>query len=382
MSTGSGVFGWRTRWSAALDAARARRARIWDLNVLAGIPSSYAAPQLEGGAAAELCLLDHSYLDRTRTVAGIAELMDLHRSGRVDFSNKTLLLAAMGLHPIGNDLFTLLGAFRAHHVFFGLWNGLREVVQVANARIANLYYLPVATRLKRVRVRRMPSRPNRRVFVSLGGDDDLDLIRAVIAANPQLEFFVPTVAWEKPGSDKRYADVSIAGANVTPVDCSIVQQDCQPVFSPAYVAAYDSCDIVLLATRSDKMFQMRGGVRVADALYGRKYLVMAENPMCQLLMAQHESTCLVFEHDSAQASEQLQRIGRGGFRVDRNLYEDIRWLTDGEAQLRWMIRAAMGPDAARRSALARRAPLELARRSLFARGRELLEREVAAREAS
>jgi hypothetical protein len=376
------MLGWPTRWTAARDAARARQARIWDLNALTGIPSSYAAPQLEGGPAAELCLLDHSYLDRGRTLAGIAELMDLHRSGRVDFSNKTLLLAAMGLHPIRDELYALLGAFREHHVFFGLWNGLQEVVQLADAPIANLYYLPVATRLKRVRRRRVPSHPNTRVFVSLGGDDDLDLIRAVIAANPQYQFFVPTVAWEKPGSEKRYVDVAIACANATPVDCSIVQRDSQPLFSPAYAAAYDSCDVVLLATRRDKMFQMRGGVRVADALYGRKYLVMAENPMCQLLMAQHERTCLVFEHDSAQATEHLRRIGRGGFRVDRTLYEEIRPLTDGEMQLRWMIRAALRPDAARESALARRAPLELARQSLFARGRELLEREVRAQQAS
>lgn len=376
------MLGWRTRWNAARDAARARQTRIWDLNALGGIPSSYAAPQLEGGAAAELCLLDHSYLDRARTVAGIAELLDLHRSGRVDFSSKTLLLAAMGLHPIRDELYELLGAFRTHHVFFGLWNGLQEVVQLADAPIANLYYLPVATRLRRVRVRRVPSRPNKRVFVSLGGDDDLDLLRTVIAANPQYQFFVPTVAWEKPGSEKRYVDVTVACANATPVDCSIVQRDSQPVFSPAYGAAYDSCDIVLLATRRDKMFQMRGGVRVADALYGRKYLVMAESPMCQLLMAQHERTCLVFEHDPVQASEHLRRIGRRGFQVDRTIYEEIRALTDAEEQLCWMIGVAQRPDAARESALARRAPLELARQTLFARGRELLEREVSARQAS
>jgi hypothetical protein len=127
---------------------------------------------------------------------------------------------------------------------------------------------------------------------------------------------------------------------------------------------------------------MRGGVRVADALYGRKYLVMAESPMCQLLMAQHERTCLVFEHDPAQASEHLRRIGRGGFQVDRPVYEEIRALTDAEEQLRWMIGVAQRPEAARESALARRAPLELARKTLFARGRELLEREVRAQQAS
>ncbi len=368
------------RWRTRFRAARARHTRLWDLNVLAGIPSSYAAPRPGGGPSADLCLLDHSYLDRARTLAGIAELLSAYRSERVDFSNKTLLLAAMGLHPIRDDLFALLGAFREHHVFFGLWNGLREIVQLADAPIANLYYLPVATRLKRVRTRRVPARPNARVFVSLGGDDDLDLVRTVVAANPQLQFFVPSVAWEKPGSEKRYFDVAIPGANVTTVDCSIVQRDLQPVFSPAYAAAFDACDVVLIATRMDKMMQMRGGVRVADALYARKYLVMTESPMCQLLMAQHERTCLVFEHDSREASEHLRRIARGGFQVDRNVYEEIRTLTEHEAQLRWMISAALRPDAARASALARPAPLESARRSLFARGRALLEREVSARD--
>jgi hypothetical protein len=378
------VAGWRSRRRAARDAVGAQRTPVWDLNALTGIPSSYAAPQLSGGPAAQLCLLDHSYLDRGRTLSGVAELLELHRSGRVDFSNKTLLLAAMGLHPIANELFRLLGAFGTHHVFFGLWNGLHEVVQlaeaIAEARLANLYYLPVATRLKRVRMRHVPRRPNTRVFVSLGGDDDLDLIRAVIAANSRMQFFVPTVAWQKPGSEKRYIDVAIDAANVTPVDCSIVQRDSQPVFSPAYAGAYDSCDVVLIATRGDKMFQMRGGVRVADALYARKYLVMAENPMCQLLMAQHERTCLVFEHDPAQASEQLRRVVGGGFRIDRNVYEEIRRVTDAEGQLRWMIGAALRPDAARESPLARPAPLDIAPQSLFPRGREFLAREVNARQ--
>jgi hypothetical protein len=375
------VAEWSARRRAARAAAHAPRVPVWDLNALAGIPSSHAAPALGDEPAAELCLLDHSYLDRERTLAGMALLMDLCRSGRADFSTKTLLLAAGGLHPIGDDLFGLLGAFRTHHVFFGCWNGLHEIVQLDEARLRSLYYMPVASRLQRVRRRRVPRRPHPRVFVSLGGDDDLDLVRAVVAATPELRFFVPTVAWEKPGSEKRYAEVAIAGANVTPVDCSVVRRDGQPVFSPAYTAAYDACDVVLLATRRDKMFQMRGGVRVADALYGRKLLVMAENPMCQLLMAQHERTCLVFEHDAAQASEQLRRVARGGFAVDPSAYEEIRGLTDSGAQLRWMIAAALHPETARASALARPAPLALARRALLARGREFLEREVAARAA-
>jgi hypothetical protein len=47
-----------------------------------------------------------------------------------------------------------------------------------------------------------------------------------------------------------------------------------------------------------------------------------------------------------------------------------------------MISAALRPDAARASTLARRAPLESAQRSLFTRGQALLEREVAARDGA
>jgi hypothetical protein len=109
---------------------------------------------------------------------------------------------------------------------------------------------------------------------------------------------------------------------------------------------------------------------------------MAESPLCQLLMAQHERTCLVFAHDPAEAGAHLRRIVGGDFQVDRGVYEEIRCLTESAAQLRWMIGAALRPEAARASALARRDPLAVARRSLFARGRELLEREVRARPSS
>jgi len=368
------LAGWPARWSDALiDRVRGRR--ILDLNALAGVPRSHPALRLSGGASADVCLLEYNYIDRERSVAGVARLLDLDRTGQVDWSTKTLLLAAKGLHPVGDELVALLGRFREHHVFFGLWNGLREIVELANAPVRNLYYFPVATKLKRVRASAVPVRANGRVFVSLGGDDDLELIGAVVAANPDLEFRVPGVAWAK-GSGKRYVDVRLPHRNATPVDCSVVQESGHPVFSPAYVAAYDACDTVLIATSADKMFQMRGGVRIADALYARKHVVMAENAMCQLLMAQHERTCLVFEHDAAHATEHLRRIHAGRFAVDRELYEEIRGLVLEDAQLRCMLRAAAEPDAVRRSVIACPDPLPHARGMLFARGRALLEREV------
>src|SRR5262249_18338609 len=160
-----------------------------------------------------------------------------------------------------------------------------------------------------------------RVFVSLGGDDDLDLIRAVIEQCPQWHFCVPNVSWGKRGSQKRYFDVQVAAANVTAVDCSAVGETQRQTFSAAYRAAYDSCDVVLIANVVDRLLQMRGGLRFADALHARKHIVITENPMCQLLMAQHEKTCLVAEHDPASVAAQLRRLCAGGFQVDEPLYE-------------------------------------------------------------
>ena len=59
------------------------------------------------------------------------------------------------------------------------------------------------------------------------------------------------------------------------------------------------------------MFQRRGGVRLADAMFARKHIVMAENAPAQLLMAQHERTCLVAEHAAQSIVEQLQRVVGG-----------------------------------------------------------------------
>jgi hypothetical protein len=199
---------------------------------------------------------------------------------------------------------------------------VREVVELADARIDRLYYLPVTSRLRRVVADRIPTQPNERVFVSLGGDDDLDLVARTVAAAPHLHFCVPTVSWEKPGSEKRFVDVRISAPNVTAVDCADVHRTRQMTFTPAYRGALDSCDTVLIATRAEKMFQMRGGVRIADALFARKHIVMAENAPAQLLMAQHQRTCLVAEHAAQSIADQLQRVVGGSFSPDISLYEN------------------------------------------------------------
>lgn len=352
--------------------------RVFVLNALVDIPSSYPLARWAGEADADPYVLDYNYIDRARARAGVAALLAAHAGGQLDAAHHTLVLNAKGLHPCGGELAALARAFARHHVFFELWNGLREVVELAAARFPDLYFLPVMNRLGQVDGPRVPAHPNRRVFVSLGGDDDLDLIAQVVAAHPQLHFCVPDTCWQKPGSEKVWTDVRLPAANVTAVDCAAIRH--APLgFSPAYRAAYASCDTVLIATRAERMQQMRGGVRLADALYARKHIVVTENPLCQLLMAQHERTCLVAEHDAAAVAAHLDRIAAGAFTPDAALCEPIRRLTVETDRFAWMIDAARRPDEARRSPFAQAEdPVARARRCLFARGRALLEAEVAA----
>lgn len=325
--------------------------RIFVLNALLGVPTTYPTGPYEGGPEAALYLFDYNYEDQSGTL--FARLAAARAAQRLDFSTKTLLLAARGLHPGGDELIALAREFRAHHVFFELWNGMDELRRLCDGRIANLYFLPVTTLLRQPGPARLAAVPNRRVFVSLGGDDDLDLIRQVVARCPDLHFCVPDVSWEKTASDKRYVDVEIPGTNVTMVDCSAVRQGRQLAFSPAYRAAYDACDTVLITNVPDRLYQMRGGVRFADALHARKRIVITENPMCQLLMAQHEQTCLVAAHDPARVAERLLEICDGRVRLDEHVYEAMRGLTVDEHKLRWMLDAATDPDTARGSVFAR-----------------------------
>ena len=350
---------------------------VFVLNTLLGMPTTFPTKPYEGGPESELYLFEYNYMDRAKALASIANLEEVRREQNLDFASKTLLLAAKGLHPLNEQLLDLGRRFRAHHVFFELWNGLKEVVALAHARPEHLYFLPVTSRLRDVGSPRVPSSPNQNVFVSLGGDDDLDVIRQVIARCPQLHFFLPTVSWAKPGSDKRFLDVQLPSANVTAVDCSAVKATQQLSFSPEYRAAYGSCDTVLIATTADKMFQLRGGVRFADALHARKHIVITENPMCQLLMAEHERTCLVAEHHPDAIAAQLTRVCTGGFQVAESLYEEIRRLTLDPSKLSWMVEAGRAPEVAGRSVFARGSDLlEVAERSLFQRGRRLLDREI------
>lgn len=363
--------------AAAFFPRRTNVPKIFVLNTLLGMPTSFPTERYEGGPESETYLFEYNYIDRARASASVAKLDEVRREGRLDFASKTLLLAAKGLHPLGDELLRLGREFRRHHVFFELWNGLKEVAELAEARVENLYFLPVTARLTDVSAARVPPSPNENVFVSLGGDDDLDLIRRVIARCPQLHFFVPTVSWSKPGSDKCFFHVNLPAANVTSVDCSPVQETRQLSFSPGYRAAYVACDTVLIATTAEKMFQLRGGVRFADAIRARKQIVITENPMCQLLMADHERTCLVAEHDAERVAAHLMRARSGDFRIAEAIYEQIRDLTLEPSKLSWMIEAGRAPQLARRSIFARGDDLlERARRSLFQEGRTLLEREV------
>src|SRR5262245_25356186 len=95
-----------------------------------------------GTADCPLYLLDFNYADRRKTASCFTEIAQARARYGLDFSTKTLVLAAKGLHPSGPELFALVREFRAHHVFFELWNGLREVVELANAKVENVYYLP------------------------------------------------------------------------------------------------------------------------------------------------------------------------------------------------------------------------------------------------
>lgn len=368
------ITDWLNRGRAAPEPTRGPP--LFVLNPLIDMPTSHAAARHQGGRDAELYFLDYNYLQQASTAACLTRLAQVRADQDLDFSSKTLVLAAKGLHPANQQLLELVREFRQHHLFFELWNGLKEVVLLANARLEHLYFLPVAARLSRPATP-MPTRPNQRVFVSLGGDDDLDLIRRTIARCPHLQFFVPDVSWAKPQSEKEFFDVAIQADNVTAVDCAAVRRDRQLTFSAHYESAYDACDTVLIATVAEKMLQMRGGVRLADALRAHKHVVMAENPLCQLVMAQHEQTCLVATHDADSVAAHLTRICAGGFQVVESRYEAVRQLMTEENKLPWMLEATADPETARRSVFARGEDLlEVTRRSLFARGREVLEREV------
>jgi hypothetical protein len=275
----------------------------------------------------------------------------------LDFGSKSLLLSACGLGPDPDALLAFAREFGEQHVFFELWNAEWEVATLRSARLANLYFLPVTAALDLVYPARMTARPNRRVFVSLGGDDDLELLQEVIRRRDDAHVFVPDRAWHKPSFGKVEFPVRMEGRNVTRVACWGALRFGQ--FTLAYRRAFAGCDTVLIATRAAERHRMRAGIRVADALAARKRLVMAQNTMCELLMAQHERTALVAPHDAIALADALGRALEGTFRPQRGLSDEIRRLTRDERKVAWMIDAARSPEKARGSPF-RRDPDRLA----------------------
>jgi hypothetical protein len=124
-------------------------------------------------------------------------------------------------------------------------------------------------------------------------------------------------------------------------------------FSLDYRLKFAGCDTILIATVASKRDRMRGGVRVADAIAAGKRLVLAENPMCEVLMAQHERTCLVSRHDAYDLASSLERFLDGTFDVDPALYDEVRQLTRISKKLSWIMSVPSELRAARASAFFR-----------------------------
>ena len=334
------------RGAAAVTPRRFPRVAL--LNAAIGLPSRYKARHFAPGLDVDTYFLDFCYLKGRRPDAVLDDIDGFRRIRGLRFEDKTLLLAAGGLDPHGPALLRLAKQFGRHRVFFELWNGPGEVADLVRERPDELFFLPVSAHLNiGPKARPLTAPANRNVFVSLGGDDDLDLIREVVRARRDLRFYVPNLSWTKEESARREIHTPIAEPSVTSVWCHPAPGREPLVWS--YRVAYAACDTVLLITRSAKLRQMRGGIRVADAIRNRKRLILTHNPMCELLMAAHERTCLVAESSVASVSEALDRTVDGRFRVDEVLFEAIRALTTDEAKLDWMMKVGGDPSAARHS---------------------------------
>jgi hypothetical protein len=346
----------------AAQGVTARRApRFPDvalLNDAIGLPSLHRSRRFAGRLDVAVYFLDFDYADRQRAGACLAEIERVRKTQRLRFEDKTLLLAARGLDPHGAALLRFAKQFRRHHVFFELWNRPIEVADLASERPDDLYFLPVTAHLNLGwTAKPLGAIPNRNVFVSLGGDDDLDLVREIIRRRRDLSFYVPDRSWSKDEAGQRDVDVSVTEPNAVRVRCyrpNALRRWLTPnrpnrLFSLAYRHAYAKCDTVLVATRAARLRQMRGGIRVADAIRSRKKLVVTHNPMCELFMASHEKTCLVTERSVASVSEALDRVIDGRFRVDEELFEAMRTLTTDEAKLVWMMNVRRDASTARRS---------------------------------
>jgi hypothetical protein len=347
---------------ASQRVAAKRAPRLPDvalLNDSFGLPSRHEARRFAGRLDVDVYLLDFDYADRERAGSCLAEIERLRRAHGLRFEEKTLLLAARGLDPHGAALLRLAKQFRRHFVFFELWNGPAEIAELARERPEELYFLPVSAHVNLGwAAKPLSAPPNRNVFVSLGGDDDLELVREVVRARRDLRFYVPDRSWQKEDSVPREVAVGVSEPNALRVRCyrpNAVRRWWSPKrsdrqFTWAYRSALARCDTVLVATRAAKLRQMRGGIRVADAIRSRKRLVLTHNPMCEFLMAEHGRTCLVADSSVASVSDALDRTMDGRFRVDEALFEAVRDLTTDEAKLMWMTNACRDADSARRSA--------------------------------
>ncbi len=241
------------------------------------------------------------------------------------FRSKTLILhTRFGLRGAVKQIADL---FDEVFCFYELWGTIDEYHEiVARFDAEHLFLLPVrANNRGRYRIRpHVNDPPAPRVFISLGSHTDRGLAREVVRNNPGIRFYAPDRTRVQPGQDGGGRGLAFQAPNLTVFEST----------GQAYARWFDHCDIVLIPVRPQVC--MRGGIRMADAMYANKYIVSTPNAMCQSLMAVNGRTCLVAE-DAAGVTRALFRIINQDFKADEVLYHRIRHLMLMPARLNHML---------------------------------------------
>lgn len=240
------------------------------------------------------------------------------------FRSKTLMLhTRFGLRGAVKQI---AGLFRDVFCFYELWGTADEYQEIVNRFDAeHLTLLPVrADNRGRCRIRpRVNHPPGPGVFISLGSHTDRELAREVVRNNPDIQFYAPDRTRALPGPDGSGGGLAYSAPNLFEFESTY----------QAYTRWFDRCDIIFIPVLPQVC--MRGGIRMADALYANKYIVTTPNDMCQTVMGIHERTCLV-AGDAAGVTRALARVIQGDFRADEALYHRIRHLMLMPARMNYM----------------------------------------------
>ena len=284
---------------------------------------------LEDNKKSEIC-----YIDYYRTIENnfkyLIEYLEIFKK---DFENRYLAFLVYDFQSI-NKIKKISKYFKETFYFSELRVNTKWAIELWKIDTKHVSLLPVFNKINSGIIPRynLHGLPNKNVFISVwNGSDDLENVKKLIIERKDLDFFLPNKFYCCGSNNKKSIQKKI---QFKFENLHLVES-----FTPQYLEAFNKCDVVFIPIFNKEQnleSVMRWGLRLSNALRGRKYIITTENYINRIVMAKNESTCLIVDWSKESIAQAFEKIYSWKFKINEYEIEKIRKFMNMEYRLQYI----------------------------------------------